>query len=286
MSGNGKRRIGSGLSGAMGTALLMGLAAPFLVIPAYAIIFRGGVWWIPMLFGYLSLFFIAIGYLFSQKAMIEERAQIGEEMFYRNYPNEMRRELRLVRKNTPDSVARVLREFRETSPQPLYDEKWEEREKQRRRGTALYQAAGIVSALIVVYLITAVILDGTKGRFDVPQIMTMITAVLLIAQAVPLFQNRNMPLLSLAAGLMLFIATWARMTLILKSGYPLLESRFLEFAFWTVLFVITVFVLPRQGEKCLAVADAPDRDRQLQLELFELGAISEDELRYRMKQYY
>ena len=286
MSGNGKRRIGSGLSGAMGTALLMGLAAPFLVIPAYEIIFRGGVWWIPMLFGYLSLFFIAIGYLLSQKAMIEERAQIGEEMFYRNYPNEMRRELRLVRRNTPESVSRILREFRETSPRPLYDEKWEEREKQRRRGTALYHAAGIVSALIVVYLITAVILDGTKGRFDVPQIMTLITTVLLIAQAVPLFQNRSMPLLSLAAGLMLFVATWARLTLILKSGFSLLESRFPEFVFWTVLFAITAFVLPRQGEKSLAIADAPDRDRQLQLELFELGAISEDELRYRMKQYY
>ncbi len=286
MSGNGKHRVGSGLSGAMGTALLMGLAAPFLVIPAYAIIFRGGVWWIPMLFGYLSLFFIAIGHLLSQKAITEERAQIGEEMFYRNYPNEMRRELRLVRRNTPERIVRVLREFRETSPQPLYDEKWEEREKYRRRGTAMYQAAGIVSALIVVYLITAVILDGTAGRFDVPQIMTLITAALLIAQAVPLFQNRSMPLLSLAAGLMLFVATWARMTLILKSGYSVPESRFPEFVFWTVLFAITAIVLPRQGEKNLAIADAPDRDRQLQLELFELGAISEDELRYRMKQYY
>lgn len=285
MSRNGKYRA-TGLSGAMGTALLMGLAAPFLVIPAYWIIFQGGVWWIPMLFGYLSLFFIAIGYLLSQKAKIEERAQIGEEQFYRNYPNEMRRELRLVRRNTPESVARVLREFRETSPQPQYDEKWEEREKYRRRGTALYQAAGIVSALIVIYLITAIILDGTKGRFGVPGVMAVITVVFLIAQAAPLFQNRSMPLLSLAAALMLLVATWARLTLILKSGYSLLESRFLEFVFWMVLFAIAAFVLPRQGEKSLAIADAPDRDRQLQLELFELGAINEGELRYRMKQYY
>ena len=262
------KRNGGGLSGAMGTALLMGLATPFLVIPAYWIIFNGGIWWIPLLFGYLSLFFIAMGYLLTQKAMIEERAQIGEEKFFRMHPDERLIELRQVRRNR--QAGRVTAE----------------REKYRRRGTALYRAAGIAVVCIAIYLVTAVILDGRAGRFDVPEIMAFLAVAFLIAAAVPLFQNRKIPLLSVSAGIMLFVATWARLTLILKKGLRVSDSRLVEFLVLTALFALFSSVFPALGKKNLAIADAPDIERQLQLELFELGAISENELRWRMKTYY
>ena len=282
-----KQGNGPGLSGAVGTALLMGLAAPFLVIPAYWIIFNGGVWWIPLLFGYLSLFFIAMGYLLSQKAMIEERAQIGEEGFLRMHPDERLVELRQVRKNRQAGrVTAVLDEYAKMTPLATYDENWEDREKRRRRGTALYRAAGIAMVLIAVYLITALILDGRSGRFDVPEIMAFLAIIFLIAAAIPLFQNRIVPLLSLSAGIVLFVATWARLTLILKKGISVPDSRLVEFLALTVLFAFFSYVFPKLGKRELEIADAPDLDRQLQLELFELGAITENELRYRMKQYY
>lgn len=278
---------GPGLSGAMGTALLMGLAAPFLVIPAYWIIFNGGVWWIPLLFGYLSLFFIAMGYLLTQKAMIEERAQIGEEKFFRMHPDERLIELRQVRRNRQAGrVTAVLDEYAKMTPLATYDANWEEREKYRRKGTALYRAAGIAVVLIAVYLVTAVILDGRAGRFDVPEIMTFLAVIFLIAAAIPLFQNRKIPLLTVSAGIMLFVATWARLTLILKKGLSVSDSRLVEFLVLTALFALFTSALPALGKKNLAIADAPDLERQLQLELYELGAISENELRWRMKTYY
>lgn len=276
----------SGLSGVLGTAVLMGIATPILVIPACWIIFNAGIWWIPLLFGYLSLFFIATGYLLSQKSMIEERAQIGEELFFRTHPAQRETELRQVRRRPNPHTAAVVEEFNMMTPLANYDGNWEEREKHRRKGILLYQAAGAVAVLIAACLVISVILDGRAGRFGVPEIVSLIAMVFLVVSAVNLFQYRNVPLLFLATGLVLFVAAWSRLTLVLKSGFTVSESRLVEYILYTILFVTVSSVLPRKAVKQFEIADAQDLDRKLQLELFELGAISEDDLRYRMKTYY
>lgn len=100
-------------------SMAMGLACPILIIPAMVILLNAsdlGLWWLPLLLAYLTLFFVPAGYLWKQREKSRFHFLAGDELYYRTYPRDLQRALRAARtEGIPPEVAETLALYGDTA---------------------------------------------------------------------------------------------------------------------------------------------------------------------------
>ena len=278
------RKKEPGIGGPMIVALIMGLATPAIAIPAFWIVLNMGSWWIPLLLAYLSLFLTAIAFFLSRKARVQEHAKIGDELFYRSYPDELRRVLRARRQEGYREPLASKQEQYRSWPVPVpQGEKAERLEQKSNRGRLLFWIMGTISFAMAAFLLWGVLIDMQRRGVSVPEVLYLITIAMLVATGISMFRFSSISLLNIATSLMLLFAAWARMILILERGISLPASRFVESIVCFLLFVIAARILPGIASRNCEEGNAPQREWDLYLDLFELGSISEDELKFQLE---
>ena len=89
--------------------------------------------------------------------------------------------------------------------------------------------------------------------------------------------------LHVAAALLLGFGTWARMILILEYNVGLMDSRLIESAICLLLFLIGACILSPAADRNIRESKTLQTDWELYLGLFEIGSISEKDLKYELQ---
>ncbi len=275
-----KKKIDFGLLRSYPAAFAMGIAVPIISAIGFWIMFHAGAWWIPLFISYLALILSPTGYILQKKQRDQQHFLIGDEAFYQLYPAERKRALKRLRKaGVPEQIAQTVEAYRSKRP-ALSAETLELSDRARRIGTGLFRMSGVLLTALACY-VGSWSFDGARGLGE--QAFLLFSAGALLAVAILAFCNRQLRLVNTAVTIVLFAGIWTRLVLVLTKGVPFWSSRFLESVACLAAFVLLAYVVNAFADRMMAEAGQAESKRDLDLELFELGAIDEAQLRLRLE---
>ena len=147
-----KKDRSPGALGAMGTGILIGSITPFILVISAVIVANTGIWWFPLLFGFLTVIGTPVFALFQRREKSSYHMLVGHEIYYSDNPGELKKALKKARKKgIPDGVRRKATYYRSRHDKvtPFTDIR---EQKRRRKAALLYMSAGI-TALLGVFMI-------------------------------------------------------------------------------------------------------------------------------------
>lgn len=277
-----KKKTGNGLGHALVESLAMGLAPAVLAAPACLILVymdRLGFWWFPLLIAYFALFFAAQGYILVPKRITRLHHEMGSEMFYRLFPEELKKALRRIRKVSQPEREQVLAAYRDRLTDTDADERGR---KYAAAAAALYIAGGLIVLGLAIWCLYSFARGMQAGEdLSFARVLRLVSAAMLLAVSVAVLRRSRKMIPQTAAGIVLAVEIWANLAnkIRVPKRYPMTPV-------WEGLTVLAVFLFAGVGlvmlAGCLMDRSRTHRTRQeFDLALYELGVIDEAELAYR-----
>ena len=262
--------------------LAMGLAPAVLFTPV-ALILRYmeqiGPWWIPLLFAYLAMFCIAQAFILIPKHFTRLHHQLGSEMFYQLYPDEMKKALWRIRKTPQPEREQVVADYRTR----LVDTEADIRSRRRNAASRILYAAAALTVLALAgccfYGLFREVQNGEK--LNLARVLRLISVFLMLGVSIILFRKWPKMILQVITCVALFVDIWANVAN--KLSVP---NRYTMAPVWKGLIIMGVFIVAGVGLALIArrlnARAKTRRNRQeFDLALYKLGVIDEKELAYR-----
>ncbi|MBQ4424216.1 MAG: hypothetical protein II882_00555 [Lachnospiraceae bacterium] len=265
----------------------MAFAAPFVVEIALLILRKTGPWWIPMILGYIVLLQIPTAWWITRRDKVRYHAQVGDEVYYQVYPEDLKRALRKARKKRGSKeVNQTITFYRDrlvTAAQP-FDEL---QEKNRRLRAALLYAGGGVLFVLGLFLIRYA-LPIPKGFLfpgtylpDYTPIFLLVCALFSLITAAALFMQKPAWRIKMSASILFFLSFWSVMISVSKrSHYSVKDLIILTICL--LIYAAAAFGLPALAGDIRTKEQICRDNEEYQLALYELGLIPEDELEFRL----
>ena len=278
-----KKDRSSGMLGAMSTGIVIGSITPFVVAVSFLIVSKTGIWWFPLLFSFLSSLWIPTVAWIAGREKNNYHMQVGHELYYSENPEELKRKLKKARKaGIPEKVRRTAEFYRS---RPVRVTKFTEiREKKRRRRAALLHTGVAVTAFLGVFLIWKAFpfpqdfLKQELKTADFTSIFLTVSGILTLITAVGLYLRRSVGHCRYVAGIMLILSIWSSIVAYTLKKRPSYMDCLIGGVCFLVFLLFTILMPAIAGDTRTAEEVCNDR-KELKIALFELGHITEDELR-------
>ena len=262
-------------------AFAMGLASVVSVTPVCLILVymdRLGPWWFPLLLVYFALFFAVEGLVFIPIKHRRLHAVIGSEMFYRMYPQELKKALRRVRRVAQPERETVIAAYRDRLVETDTDVQNRKREQASRIITIV---SGVIVLALAIWRLGGLysrILNGAKP--DLALVLHAVSAAMLLIVPFTAFGRSFRMIPQIVTGVLLGFTTWAD-----------IANRLTKPAVYTMapvredLIVLGVFIVAGVGLIALAnylrdVLYTVKKQQEFALAMYELDVIGEKELDY------
>ena len=264
--------------------LAMGLASVILFIPVALILVyieQIGPWWVPLLFAYFTVFFTAQAFVLIPKHFTRLHHQLGSEMFYRMYPDEMKKALRRIRKIPQPEREQVIAEYRAR----LVDTETDIRNRRRSAASRIiYTAAALVVLALAVFCFYGLFREVQSGeKINLARVLRFVSAFLMLSVSVALFRKWSKMILQVITCVALFADIWANIAN--KLSVP---TRYTMAPVWKGLIIMAIFIVAGIGFALIARrlntrANTRRNRQEFDLALYQLDVIDEKELAYRME---
>lgn len=265
-------------------AFAMGLATVVSVTPVCLILVymdRLGPWWFPLLLVYFALFFAVKGLVFIPIKQRRLHAVIGSEMFYRMYPQELKKALRRVRRVAQPERESEIAAYRDR----LIDTDTDVRNRKRSRtGTVLTVVAAVITGVLALCCLFGVYRGMQSGvKTDLARIFHVASTAVMLTVPVAVFRQSFKMIPQIAASVLLGFTTWADIAN--KLTKPAIYTMT---PVWRDLIVLGVFIVAGIGLVMLAKylkdgANTRRKQQEFALAMYELDVIDEKELDYRFR---
>ena len=262
--------------------LAMGLAPVMCFLPAAFVLLnadRIGPWFVPILFAYIVLFYLAEGFLVQRKQLRQMHYAAGSEAFYELYPRELKKALRRARKTPDMQRAALIEDYRSRLSETQADAR---NGKRSRISKTLYLAAGLTVLALALFGAWRLFSEAQDGRATgLAFILHFAATAAMLCTAIAAFRGSKRLFVQWIAGGLQLLSIWADLTNKLTK-----PTRYTFAPVWEGLIVLAVFAAAGFGLFLLARAFSDNvrtrRERQeFDLALFELNVIDEPELAYR-----
>ena len=144
--------------------MAMGLAPVILFMPVALILHymeQLGAWWVPLLFTYFAVYYTAQALILIPKHYTKLHHQLGSEMFYQLYPDEMKKALHRIRKTILPERELVIADYRSR----MIDTDADERSRKRSTASAvLYTVAAAIVFVLAVFCLYRLIRGLQNGE--------------------------------------------------------------------------------------------------------------------------
>ena len=243
-----KKDKSPGALGAVGTAILIFSITPFVVAVSYLIVLKTGIWWFPLLFGFLSSLRIPTAYWIERRERNNYHVQVGHELYYSENPDELKRKLKKTRKTgIPEKVRRTAAFYRS---RPVRVTKFTEiREKKRRRRAALLYMGVAVTAFLGVSMIVRAfpfpkdLLNQGLKTADFTSIFLIIGGVLALITAAGLYSRKPIRHYRYVAAIMIVLSIWSSYVAYTLNKRPSYIDSIIS-AVSLVVFIFFAFTVP------------------------------------------
>ena len=264
--------------------MAMGLAPVILFMPVALILHymeQLGAWWVPLLFTYFAVYYTAQALILIPKHYTKLHHQLGSEMFYQLYPDEMKKALHRIRKTISPERELVIADYRSR----MIDTDADERSRKRSTASAvLYTVAAAIVFVLAVFCLYRLIRGLQNGeKLNFARVLHFVSIFLMLTVSIALFRKWFGTILQVVTCVMLFYDIWANIAN--KLNVPVLYTMT---PVYEALIVAGVYLVAGLGLPLVArhlnERARMHRNRQeFDLAMYELGVIDEKELAYRME---
>ena len=280
-----KKELPAGLWRALAVALPMSLIAPVASYIGIKIMTNTGIWWIPLLIGYLTLLQIPLAFWIDNREKDVYHAQVGHEIYYKENQAALRRALRKARRaGIPDDIRRTLEYYRSRSDTFRATEMSEQHDMKKRRKAVILYAGAVITALLGIYLINKAfpipqgLFDQKVKKADYTSIFLLAGGLLMLVSAGGLMLKKKVWPVRYSAAIVLALGIWSSYLAYTLRKRPSTEDCLIQAACLGV-FVLAAFVIPAIAGDVRTAEQVWREKKELKLSLFELGHIGEDELK-------
>ena len=281
-----KREIG--LLRIMPLSFAIGFSAPVIFLGAMLILIHTGAWCVPLFLSYLALLIMPTSYWVSRRDLNNQHFILGDELFYTEYPDEMKKAVRRMRrKGTPGERHDRAEQYR-SEPVPEFREENPAFIKERRKGRLLFLAAAVLLTALAAWLFVQANhiwwVNHNLGRKqpDLSWIFPLAGGVLVLVTALLAWFRKKNRWLYLAAQLVLLFGAWGAYVSVSVNARLVLADVLKGFG-CAVLYALIWFGPLHFARDLRSREEAYRVYAEQQIELFELGCFDEDVLRIRLE---
>ncbi len=263
----------------------MGLAAPAVVTPAVILVIKAeriGPWWIPILFAYIILFYVFESFLINRKHMRIMQLQLGPELFYEQYPSELKKALRRARKTPHPEKERILGMYRERMDCTEADTR---HEKRFRIGAILYFVAAAIVFGLSAYCLYGLFRGEQNGaKMDLARILRLVSVGMMLIVAITELRRSGRFILQGITAIVLFLDLWANLANALMMPKTHSFAPAIEALILFLIFCVAAIGLSLVAKLLRSELPSRREHQEFNLALYELGVIDEKEIAYRFEQ--
>ena len=282
-------RLSSGFIGSICMVLGMAIIPAVFIYCVVKTVVWAGAWCPPLIVAYLALFLLPWSYYDKKAKLNASRFQMGDELFYAAYPDELDKAVKMERqKGIPEYrkavLARIINEqsFKQKAlPCPSGAlQKGDLR-------TALYCLAGMGQLVIAVILaargfegVREYGLTGLDGT-DLTPLFLALSSLSVLAVAISFFFRSKASLARASAGICLSLLIWASVISATNYKHYTSADLYLHLGL-TLAWLLLALSVPAWAGDPLGEEKEAKRNTAIQIGLFELGLISEAQLQKRL----
>lgn len=288
MKKNGaKKRRGSGLRDVMPAVLGMGMAGPIAAYGAFYILVHTGPWCVPLFLSYIALLMVPSAYFLSHREKQNLHFQMGHEMFYRENPAALKGALKKARRRGISAEKQALIEQYAALPLKRTSRESASAERERRRSLCFYYVSGALLLALAAFLffraaeLGRAIRLAQKSAADYTPLLLYAEAAAVLAAALFLFFKKKAAAPRAAALLIMLFASWSLYISFTVNRVLSLSDVLINLALCAVYSLIA-FPLPAAAKDVRTQEEILKGEKELQLALFELDIITEEDLKVRL----